>query len=305
MFKIINKVKLAGQITKLDIEAPLIANKAQAGQFVVVINDEKGERIPLTLADWDASKGKITLIFQEVGFSTSKLAAKNTGDSIAHILGPLGQPAQVKDFSLKGSPLSNSAPGNSKTSRKIICVGGGVGIAEAFPISRAFKDEGLSVVGIVGARNKELLILEDKMREACSELYIATDNGSYGQKGFVTDILKAIFLEKAGLKYREEKGDPPGQDAEWQIDLVYAVGPVAMMRAVCEFTRRFKIKTIVNLNPIMVDATGMCGACRCTVGNKIKFACVEGTDFDGHLVDFQELEKRLNQFKTQEQQLLD
>jgi ferredoxin--NADP+ reductase len=204
-----------------------------------------------------------------VGFTTSKLAAKNVGDLIEHILGPLGHPTEVKRFG------------------RAICVGGGVGVAEIFPVSRAFKEAGNQVVGIVGARSKELLILENEMREVCDELHITTDDGSYGRKGFVTDVLKDV-LKSAST-----------------VDLIYTIGPVVMMRAVSEITRPLKIKTIASLNPIMVDATGMCGSCRCVIGGETKFACVEGPDFDAHLVDFHELEERINQFKDQEQKIRD
>ncbi len=270
MFRVISKVKLATQITKLEIEAPLIARKAQAGQFVVLVSDEKGERIPLTLADWDGSKGTITLIFQEVGFTTSKLSAKEAGDWIEHILGPLGHPTEIRNIG------------------RIICIGGGVGIAEVYPITRAFRKAANEVIGIIGARSRELLILEKEMRQVCNELYISTDDGSYGRRGFVTEVLKEILNTDKTL-----------------VKLVYAVGPVIMMRAVSEVTRPLEIKTLVSLNPIMVDATGMCGACRCTVGGEVKFACVDGPDFDAHQVNFQELEKRINQFKTQEQIIRD
>jgi len=273
VYRIINKIKLANQVTKLVIEAPLIAKKAAVGQFVVLVNDQKGERIPLTLADWDKHKGRITLILQEVGFTTHKLASRNIGDSIEHILGPLGHPTEVRNLG------------------RIICIGGGVGIAKILPVSRAFKRAGNYVMGIIGARTKELLILETELKAICDQLHISTDDGTYGKKGFVTDILKQLLNKKTG------------RPADRQTDLIYAIGPIVMMRAVSELTRSFNIKTIVSLNPIMVDATGMCGACRCTVGGKIRFACVDGPDFDGHGVDFQELEKRINQFKKQEQKI--
>ena len=271
MFKITNKQRLAKDITKLELEVPLIAQKAKAGQFVIVISDCKGERIPLTLADWDRNKGVITLIFQEVGFSTHKLATKKIGDSIEHVLGPLGHTTEIEKFG------------------QVICIGGGVGIAEILPVAGAFKQAGNDVISIIGARNKELLILEKEMKAFCNELYITTDDGSYGRKGFVTELLKEI-LHKQTDSY---------------ANLVYAVGPIVMMRAVSDLTRPFRIKTIVSLNAIMVDATGMCGSCRCSVGDEAKFACVDGPDFDGHLVNFQELEKRANQFKAQEQQIRD
>ena len=263
MFKIINKKNLSGIITQLEIEAPLVADKARPGQFVVLINDSKGERIPLTLADWNMDKRSITVIFQIVGLTTRKLSERNIGDSIEHILGPLGHPTEIKKLG------------------KVVCVGGGVGIAEIYPVARGFKNAGNEVIGVIGARSKDLLILGDELRNSIDELHITTDDGSYGKKGFVTDILKELL-------------NP-------EIKLIYAVGPVPMMRAVTELTRPLNIKTLVSLNPIMVDATGMCGACRCNVAGKTVFACVEGPDFDAHSVDFNELEKRLNQFKDQEQ----
>lgn len=259
-------------MVRISVEAPLIAQKARAGQFVVLIVDEKGERIPLTLADWDRLKGIITLIFQEVGFTTRRLAVMNAGDALAHVLGPLGQPTQVQNFG------------------RVICIGGGVGIAEIFPVSRAFKEAGNQVAGITGARSRELLILEKEMNRVCDEFYVTTDDGSYGRKGFVTDVLKEILVTKS-----------PGYQV---TSLVYAIGPLAMMRAVSEITRPLKIKTIVSLNPIMVDATGMCGACRCVIAGETKFACVEGPDFDAHQVDFRELEIRLNQYKDEEQKIM-
>ena len=267
MYEILLREDLTPNIHMFKIAAPAVAKKAQAGQFIVIRINDKGERIPLTLADWDEASGTITLIVQEVGFTTCKLASSNIGDSIAHILGPLGQPTEIKRLG------------------RVVCIGGGVGIAEIFPVARAFKQAGNDVVGIIGARRKELLILEDEMKKVCQELFITTDDGSFGRKGFVTDILKEVLNKKT--------------------DLVYAIGPVIMMRAVSDMTRPFNIKTIVSLNPIMVDATGMCGSCRCTVGDEAKFACVDGPDFDGHLVDFQELEKRINQFKDQEQRIRD
>lgn len=270
MFRIINKEELTKEVIRIEVEAPLIAQKAKAGQFAVVVTDEKGERIPLTLSDWDKAKGTITLIFQRIGFSTKKLGSLNAGDSIAHILGPLGHPTQVMNF---GS---------------VVCIGGGVGIAEVFPVSRAFKEAGNRVIAILGARSKGLLILESKMQGACDEIFITTDDGSYGRKGFVVDALKELFgvIEKSThTKYP---------------DLVYAIGPVVMMKAVAEFTRNYNVKTIVSLNPIMVDATGMCGSCRCTVDGKTVFGCVDGPDFDGHKIDFEELQNRLKSFKAQE-----
>jgi ferredoxin--NADP+ reductase len=271
MPRIIDKQELSSDIVRLLIDAPLIAEKARAGQFVALVIDEAGERIPLTLADWDKEKGTITLIFQQVGYSTKKLGSLNPGDNIAHILGPLGHPTEAKNVGT------------------VICVGGGVGIAEVYPVSRSFKSAGNRVLGIIGSRSKGLLILEQEMRRVCDELFIATDDGSYGTKGLVTDILQGLFttIEKSThTKYPE---------------LVYCIGPVRMMQAVAELTKKYQIKTTVSLNPIMVDATGMCGSCRCTVGGKTVFGCVDGPDFDGHQIDFGELKKRLNSFKEQEE----
>jgi ferredoxin--NADP+ reductase len=273
MFRIAHKEDLAKDITRITVEAPQVARKAQAGQFVIIIIDERGERIPLTLADWDKDKGTITLIFQKVGFTTKKLGTLNPGDYIEHVLGPLGHPTEIKKIGT------------------VICIGGGVGIAEVYPVSRAFKEAGNRVLGIIGARSKELLILEDKLQEICDELFITTDDGSYSRKGFVTDALKELFdvVEKSThTKYP---------------DLIYCIGPVPMMKAVSELTRAYKVKTIVSLNPIMVDATGMCGSCRCTVGGKTVFGCVDGPDFDADQVDFDELGKRLKLFKNEEDKI--
>lgn len=273
MFKIVAKQEFAKDITQVTVDAPVIAQKARAGQFVVLLLDERGERIPLTLADWDKNKGTITLIFQKVGFSTAKLGALNIGDNVQHLLGPLGHPTEIGNIG------------------EVYCVGGGVGIAEVYPVSRAFKEKGNRVIGIIGSRSKDLLILEDKMRAACDELFITTDDGSYSRRGFVTDILKELFsvIEKSTqTRYP---------------NLVYAIGPVPMMKAVTQLTKSYGIKTIVSLNPVMVDATGMCGSCRCTVGGKTVFCCVDGPDFEGSEVDFDELEKRLKLFEGQEKGL--
>ncbi len=265
MYSICSKKTLALGIKELEIEAPEIAQKAKTGQFVVIIVEEKGERIPLTLADWNSQKGTIKLIFQEVGYSTKKLGQLNLGDSVYAILGPLGKPTEVKKIGT------------------VVCIGGGVGIAEVYPVSRAFKAVENEVIGIIGSRTKDLIILEKEMKDICDQFYLTTDDGSYGQKGFITEILNKIIQAKK------------------HIDEVYAIGPTPMMQAVSELTRPHKIKTIVNLNPIMVDATGMCGSCRVTVGGKTYFGCVDGPEFDGHQVDFKELQSRLNLFKEQEE----
>jgi len=270
MFRIISKEDLAKDVTKIIVEAPQIAKKAKAGQFVVVIVNELGERIPLTLADWDRDKGAIALIFQKVGFTTQKLGEMKVGDSIEHILGPLGHPTEINNLGT------------------VICIGGGVGIAEVYPVSRAFKEAGNRVIGIIGARTKELIISEKEMKEICDELFVTTDDGSYARRGLVTDTLKELLevIEKSThTKYP---------------DLVYAIGPVPMMKAVADLTRDYQIKTIASLNPIMVDATGMCGSCRCTVEGKTVFGCVDGPDFDAHKIDFEELKLRLQLFKEQE-----
>ncbi|MFH1440800.1 MAG: sulfide/dihydroorotate dehydrogenase-like FAD/NAD-binding protein [Candidatus Omnitrophota bacterium] len=274
LFKIIDKQELNSNTAKITVEAPLIANKAKAGQFVVLVIDETGERVPLTLAGWDNSNGTITLIFQRLGFSTKKLGALKAGDYIAHILGPLGHPTEII------------------TSSTVVCVGAGVGIAEVYPVSMAFKEAGNRVISIIGTRSKDLLILENQMGKISDELFISTDDGSYGHKGFVIDVLKDLLktIEKSSnTRYPE---------------LVYAVGPVPMMQAAADLTRNYNIKTIVSLNPIMVDATGMCASCRCTVDGKTVYGCVDGPDFDAHKVDFDELQKRLKLFVDEENKIL-
>ena len=273
MFEIISKEELAKDMTKLTVNAPVIAKKAKAGQFVTLMAQECGERIPLTLADWDKIKGSITLIFQKVGYTTKILGAMHSGDNIPHILGPLGHPTEIAKLGT------------------VVCIGGGVGVAEVYPVSRAFREAGNRVIGIIGARSQELLILEKEMQESCAELFVTTDDGSYGRQGLVIDVLKELFaiIEKSThTKFPE---------------LVYCIGPVPMMEAVAKFTKDFRVKTLVSLNPIMVDATGMCGSCRCRVGEKTIFGCVDGPDFDGHQVDFAELKARLALFKNQEQSL--
>jgi len=270
MFRILSKEDLAPLVCRITLDAPRIAATARAGQFVALIIDEQGERIPLTLAGWDTAKGTITLIFQKVGFTTKKLGALSVGDTLAHVVGPLGHPTPVASY---GS---------------VVCIGGGVGIAEVYPVSRAMKEAGNRVVGIIGARTKELIILEQEMSAICDELFIVTDDGSSGRKGLVTDVLKDLF----GVIEKSTHTQFPG--------LVYAIGPVLMMKAVSDLTRQVSVKTIVSLNPIMVDATGMCGSCRCTVGGKTVFGCVDGPDFDGHQVDFDELLRRSRLFSDEE-----
>src|SRR3989338_304896 len=273
MHKIIKKTDLTPQIKKIVVEAGEIAHKARPGQFVVIVSKESSERIPLTIADFNPQEGTITLIFQEIGFSTRELGMLGPGDSIQHILGPLGQPTHIENFGT------------------VICVGGGVGIAEIYPVVKAMKKAGNRVLGIIGARNEGLIILKEELRKLCDELFITTDDGSLGKKGLVTDILQDLFISVEKSTHT------------LYPDRVYAVGPVVMMQAVSNLTKMYNIKTIVSLNPIMVDATGMCGSCRVSVAGKVVFGCVDGPEFDGHQVDFEELKKRLNSFKEKEDSL--
>lgn len=265
MIKVIYKEELAPNIKKIIVQAPLVAKKVLPGQFVVIIVDEKGERVPLTVVDSDKEKGTLSLIFQEVGRTTCRLGELKRGSSLFSLLGPLGKATEIKKIGT------------------VITVGGGVGIAEVYPVTRAFKEIGNEIISIIGARNKDLLILEKELRQVSDKLFITTDDGSYGRKGLVSDVLKEILTST-------------------KPDLVYAVGPVPMMCAVCEITKTYKIKTLVSVNPIMVDATGMCGSCRLSVDGKTEFGCVDGPEFDGHCVDFNELEKRLKLFSQQEKQ---
>lgn len=263
--EILEKRELARAVRLVKVSAPLIAMKAQPGQFVTLRLDEKGEKIPLTIADSDKEAGTITLIFQEVGMTTIKLGSLSVGDSILDMAGPLGRPAEVKKFG------------------RVICVGGGVGTAVFYPEVKALKAAGNHVVSIIGGRTKELVILEDEIRKASDELHIMTDDGSYGRKGLVTDALRELL----------------------PADLVVAIGPLPMMRAVAEMTRPLAMRTIVSLNPIMIDGTGMCGGCRVTVGGLTKFVCVDGPEFDAHLVDFAELGNRLKMYRPEEKVSLD
>lgn len=253
LFKILDKLQLSEGIKKYVIDAPLIARKCQPGQFIILRLNENGERIPLTIADFDRNSGSITLIVQEVGNTTREMATFNVGDYILDVAGPLGQPTHIEKLGT------------------VVCIGGGIGVAPVYPIARAFKEKKNKVISIIGARNSDLIIFEDEMKNVSDEMYITTDDGSKGQKGFVTDKLKELIVN--------------GEN----INMVMAIGPVVMMKAVAETTRPYQIKTIVSLNPIMVDGTGMCGGCRVKVGQENKFACVDGPDFDAHLVDFNNL----------------
>ena len=260
MFKIVQRQEMAGGTIVLnEIEAPLIAKKAKPGQFVILKANETGERIPLTMADSDPAKGTITIIYMVVGKSTALFKSLKVGDGYQDVIGPLGKPTHLEKLG------------------KVVCVGGGTGIAVLHPITRGLKEIGNEVVAIIGARSKDILILEDKMRAASNELHVCTDDGSYGHHGFVTDVLKEVL----------KKGD---------VKLVVAIGPVPMMKFVSKVTLEFKVPTMVSLNPIMVDGTGMCGGCRVTVGGETKFACVDGPEFDGHKVDFDELMRRLQAY---------
>jgi ferredoxin--NADP+ reductase len=266
MFKIVKREEMSeGTVILNEIEAPLIAQKAKPGQFVILKANETGERIPLTMAETDPDKGTITVIYMVVGKSTALFKTLLVGEGYQDIIGPLGKPTDVEKV------------GN------VVCVGGGTGIAVLHPITRALKEIGNHVTSIIGARSKDLLILEDKMKAVSHELLITTDDGSYGRKGFVTDALKDVL----------DKGD---------TQLVVAIGPVPMMKFVSKLTQEYGVKTIVSLNPIMVDGTGMCGGCRVTVGDQTKFACVDGPEFDGHKVDYDELMLRLQAYYEQEQQ---
>ena len=266
MYKILEKRELNGQVTLMVIDAPLIAKKALAGQFIIFRTDEKGERVPLTIADYDREKGTITIIFQKVGRSTMMLGEFNEGDSILDVVGPLGVPTEIPEGA-----------------KKVAVIGGGVGCAIAYPQAKALFNAGVEVDVIAGFRSKDIVILEDEMRAVSTNLYITTDDGSYGAKGFVTNKLQELI--DAGNKY----------------DCVIAIGPVPMMKFVCAVTKPYGIKTIVSLNPIMIDGTGMCGGCRVRVGGEIKYACVDGPDFDGHQVDFDELMHRNSAYRDIEQ----
>ena len=262
-YKIISKRELCPNQYELQVEAPFVTRNAQAGQFIIFRVEEEGERVPLTIADVDKNNGILTVVFMAVGYTTKKLAQLNVGDSILDLVGPLGKPTKIEKYGT------------------VVCVAGGYGAAPCYLISKAFKDAGNKVYMIMGARNKDLIFWQDKMRQASTELFITTDDGSLGIKGFGTQVL-AELMEKE------------------KIDYVIAVGPMPMMRAVAELTRGKGIKTEASMNPIMIDGTGMCGACRLTVGGEVKFACVDGPDFDAHKIDFDEVINRSKVYKTQE-----
>ena len=262
-YKILSKRELCPNQYEITIDAPFVVRNAKAGQFIIFRAEENGERVPLTIADANKETGELTLVFMAVGYSTKKLAALNEGDELVDIVGPLGQPTHIEKYGT------------------VVCLAGGYGAAPCYLIAKAFKEAGNKVYMIMGARNKELIFWQDKMKDACTELFITTDDGSLGEKGFVTQVLDRLI--------KSEK-----------IDYAIAVGPMPMMRAVADLTRDKGIYTEASMNPIMVDGTGMCGACRVTVGGKVKFACVDGPEFDGHEVNFDEAMKRQQMYKTEE-----
>ena len=264
MYKIVRKETLNSQVKLLEIEAPYVARKAEPGQFIILRVDVEGERIPFTIADYDREKGTITIIFQEVGATTQLLGQMNEGDKLVDFVGPLGVASHFEGV------------------KKAAVIGGGLGTAIAYPQAKKLHNMGVSVGVITGFRSKDIIVLEKEMAAVSDRLFVTTDDGSNGTKGFVSDILQKLLDE--GNKY----------------DVVIAIGPPIMMKVVCDVTRPHGIKTIVSLNPIMIDGTGMCGGCRVTVGGETKFACVDGPDFDGHQVDFTELMRRLSMYKDRE-----
>ena len=259
MYPVVEKKILSENVKELKIKAPLVAKKAQPGQFIILRIDEKGERIPLTIADSDPKKGTVTIIFLEVGKTTKQLGTLDVGNSLENFVGPLGMPSEVKKYGT------------------VVCIGGGVGIAPLYPIVKALKEAGNHVISILGAKTKDLLLLEKEIETYSDEFYIATDDGSKGHKGFVSDVLQKVL------------------DAQ-NINMVMAIGPIIMMKVVSALTKKYDIKTLVSLNPIMVDGTGMCGGCRVSIDGKTKFACVDGPEFDGHKVDYDNLMLRNRRF---------
>ena len=269
MFPIVKKRVLNETVTLMEIEAPLVARKALPGQFIIFRIDEEGERIPLTIAGYDREKGTVTIIFQKVGYTTMKLDTLNEGDALLDFVGPLGEPSHTEGV------------------KRAAVIGGGLGVAIAYPQAKALHEAGCEVDLIVGFRNEHLIILKDELAAACTDLTIMTDDGSNGNKGFVTQALQAKL------------------DAGKAYDEVIAIGPLPMMKAVCDLTKPKDIKTIVSMNPIMIDGTGMCGGCRVTVGGVTKFACVDGPDFDGHQVDWAEAISRSRMFRPEEQRSME
>jgi ferredoxin--NADP+ reductase len=269
MFEILSKEVLGPDMVEMVLSAPNVSKTAEPGQFVIIRVYEKGERIPLTIADFDRDKGTITIVFQEIGKTTILLGQKNVGDSLSDIAGPLGNPSEIENFG------------------KVVCVGGGIGIAPIYPIARKLKSRENHVINIVGYRSKNYVFWEDKIRSVSDELFISTNDGSYGEKGFVTDVLKHVMLENNDIKR------------------VIAIGPPVMMKAVSDMTVANKIKTIASLNALMLCGMGMCGVCRVTINGETKFTCYDGPDFNAHLVDFNELMKRLSIYKEEEKYSLE
>jgi len=261
MYKIVEKKILNPTVTQMVIEAPMVAKKAEPGQFIILRVDSEGERIPLTIADYDRAKGTVTIIFQIVGATTELLNTKNEGEYINDFVGPLGRPTETEGL------------------KKVAVVGGGVGCAIAYPVAKKLHDLGAEVHSVVGFRNKDLIILEDEFRSASGKFMLMTDDGSAGEKGLVTDALKKLI----------ESGE--------QYDEVITIGPLIMMKFVCRLTKEYGIKTVASMNPIMIDGTGMCGGCRVSVGGKMMFACIDGPDFDGHQIDFDEAMARSTMYK--------
>lgn len=272
MFKIIEKKVLADNLFLMDIEAPRVAKSAKPGQFIIIKNGEKGERIPLTIADFNKEKGTVTIVFQTVGEGTKELSELNVGESVSDFVGPLGRESE---FVLEDI--------NELKNKKFIFIAGGVGAAPVYPQVKWMKEHGIDVDVIVGTRTKDLLIFEEEMKKVAKNYYVSTDDGSYGFNGRVTDCLSDLIKNK-GKKY----------------DHAIVIGPMIMMKFMCMLTKELNIPTTVSLNPIMVDGTGMCGACRVTVGDEVKFACVDGPEFDGHLVNFDEAMRRQQIYKTEE-----
>ena len=270
MFKILKAEQLADKIFLMDVEAPRVAKSCEPGEFVIVKMDEIGERIPLTICDYNREAGVVTIVFQIVGASTQRMSELKAGDAFEDVVGPLGRPSEFVHEDLE--VLKN---------KKMLFVAGGVGTAPVYPQVKWLRAHGIDADVIVGAKNKDLLILEDQMRAVAGNLYVTTDDGSYVRKGMVTDVIKDLVINQ-GKKY----------------DVCVAIGPMIMMKFVCLLTKELNLPTIVSMNPIMVDGTGMCGACRLTVGDEVKFACVDGPEFDGHLVNFDEAMKRQQMYKT-------
>ena len=267
MYKILHKEVLSDVNKLMIVEAPAVARKAQAGQFVIIRIDEQGERIPLTIADYDRDKGTVTIIFQEVGKTTIQLGTMEEGDELATVVGPLGHPSEIENYGT------------------VVCVGGGVGIAPVYPIAKALKEAGNQVISIIGARTKELLFWEDRMRDVSDELIVCTDDGSYGRKALVTEPLKELL-----------------EDADTDVKHIWAIGPAIMMKFVTLTTKPFGVPTMVSLNTIMVDGTGMCGGCRVLLEEGAKFVCVDGPEFDGHKVDWDNLLSRQRYYRPEEQE---